>query len=79
MSNKKIKNSKTVKNARKKAQIDNKLNIKEKCFKRKSGQPNRASQRLKLENADELNNNKGGIRNSLLYFAKEEKEECKII
>ena len=79
MSNKKIKNSKTVKNARKKAQIDNKLNIKEKCFKRKSGQPNRASQRLKLENADELNDNKGGIRNSLLYFAKEEKEECKII
>ena len=82
MSNKKIKNSKTTKttkNSRKKSHCENRLNIKEKPFKRKSGQPNRYNGKLKLEKIDEFQDNKGGIRNSLAYFAKEEKEECIII
>ena len=29
-------------------------------------------------NLDEKKNNEGGIRNSLAYFAKEEKDGCKV-
>ena len=82
MSSKKIKNSKTTKTkkySRKVSQSDNRLNIKENFLKRKSGQPNRDNGKLKLENVDELPDNKGGLRNSLAYFAKEEKEDCIII
>ena len=81
MSNKKIKNSKTSKTkklSRNISQSNNRLKLKENFLKRKSGQPNRNIGKLKLENV-ELPDNQGGIRNSLAYFAKEEKEDCIII
>ena len=75
--NNNIKNAKTTKNTRRKSQIDNKFNLKDN-FKRKSGQSNKNT-RIKLDILDEKIDNKGGIRNSLAYFAKEEKDECIII
>ena len=73
LNNKNIKNSKTTKNIRKKTSVDSK--IKDNYSKRKSGQYNR-NNKLKLDIIYKKNDNKGGIRNSLAYFAKEEKDEC---
>ena len=70
MTNHKINNTKSMR----KMHVDSKFTLKDN-FKRKSGQSNKNT-RIKLDILDEKNDNKGGIRNSLAYFAKEQKDEC---
>ena len=69
INDKKIKNSKTTKNLKKR----NQLNLNAKI----TNQHNKKRKTLNLDIINDIN--KGGIQNSMAYFAKEEKDGCEII